>query len=44
MFGRDILERFAESGLVPTANDDLLEDLDAERYGLNPSEQHFLLR
>lgn len=44
LYGKDIFERFASSGLVPMTkkHDQLLSDLPAERYGVNEKEPFFL--
>lgn len=46
LFGRDIFERLSEGGLTPHigSHEDLLPDVDARRYGVNPREPFFLFR
>ena len=46
LFGRDIFDRFSESGLMAEAHDhcDLLAEVDARRLGVNPREPFFLFR
>lgn len=46
LFGSDIFDRIAESGLVPciAVHAELLADFDAARYGVNPREPFFLFR
>lgn len=46
LFGRDIFDRFAASGLVPAVerHDALLPDIDPDLYGVNVAEPFFLFR
>ncbi len=46
LFGRDIFDRIASSGLIPQVKShaDLLAAFDADRFGVNPAEPFFLFR
>ncbi len=46
LYGSDIFERFASSGLMPEVrrHADVLSDIDPTRYGVNPKEPLFLYR
>lgn len=46
LFGRDIFARFASAGLVSCVSQhhEVLPDIDAVKYGINPNEPFFLFR
>lgn len=46
LYGRDIFEKFAGTGLVPDVrqHDDVLPNIDPDRYGINAAEPLFLFR